>query len=129
MNLRLTLALTGLALMSSPLLVPPAVATPAEASAAIEYLLDYVANSDIVFVRNGKNHTPAEAVQHMRRKYEYYEKKIHTAEDFIALAASKSTMSGKPYTVRIDANEIPAADWLTGVLGAYRQGIAAGESP
>ena len=129
MKLRLTLALVGLALISAPPLVTPAMADSPATSAAIEYLLDYVARSDMEFVRNGKSHTPAEAVQHMRRKYEYYEKKINTAEDFIALAASKSMMSGKPYTVRINDGEILAADWLTAALQSYRQDISTGTSP
>lgn len=128
MNMRLTLALAGLVLLSAPVLASPTAADRTDTSAAIEYLLDYVTRSDIEFVRNGKTHTPAEAVEHMRRKYEYYEKKIHTAEDFIALAASKSMLSGNPYTVRIGDDEMLAADWLTAALGEYRQRISTGES-
>jgi len=91
-----------------------------EPEAAIEFLLARVANSDLQFVRNGKVHASPEAVNHMRRKYEYYKNRIETAEDFIALAATKSMISGKQYTIRSDAGEEPAADWLNSVLAEYR---------
>jgi FPC/CPF motif-containing protein YcgG len=79
-----------------------------------------VASSDLQFVRNGKVHAPPEAVRQMRRKYEYYKNRIKIAEDFIALAATKSMISGKQYTIRSDAGEEPAADWLNSVLAEYR---------
>jgi hypothetical protein len=95
-------------------------AVPAEPVAEIEYLLAHVAESDLEFVRNGKAHSPAEAVKHMRRKYEYYADDIQSAEDFIALAATKSILSGKLYLVRDADGEVPAADWLLTALAAYR---------
>jgi len=56
----------------------------------------------------------------MRRKYEYYEDRIDTAEDFIALAATKSMISGKQYTIRSHSGVQPAAEWLKLVLAEYR---------
>jgi len=91
-----------------------------EPEAAIEFLLARVANSDLEFVRNGKTHSPSAAVKHMRRKYEYYEDRIDTAEDFIALAATKSMISGKQYTIRSHSGVQPAAEWLKLVLAEYR---------
>jgi FPC/CPF motif-containing protein YcgG len=91
-----------------------------EPEAAIEFLLARVVSSDLQFVRNGKVHAPPEAVRHMRRKYEYYKNRIKTAEDFIALAATKSMISGKQYTIRSNAGEELAADWLNSALAEYR---------
>ena len=87
----------------------------------VEYLLDYVAGSDCLFIRNNREYSAEKAAGHIRKKYEHYEDEITTAEDFIRLAATKSMMSGKPYLVRFkDGIEIPCSDWLTVALAAYR---------
>jgi len=100
-----------------------------EPEAAIEYLLARVASSELEFVRNGKTHSPTEAVKHMRRKYEYYEDRIDTAEDFIALAATKSMISGKQYTIRNHSGVQPAAQWLKSVLAEYRASQSGAGAP
>jgi len=87
----------------------------------ISYLLDYVATSDATFIRNGESHTPAEAVAHIKAKYEHFKKEIKTPEDFIRLSASKSLLSGQPYLVRTrDGKEIHLDVWLTEALKAHR---------
>ncbi|MCH7980334.1 MAG: DUF5329 family protein [Proteobacteria bacterium] len=91
-----------------------------ESAAAIEYLLDSVAASDLQFMRNGKAHTGAKAAEHMRRKYEHFNDRIQSADDFIDLAATKSTISGKQYTVRTTDGEMATADWLHSILTDYR---------
>ena len=91
-----------------------------ESTAAIEYLLASVAGSELQFVRNGKTHSGPEAVKHMRRKYEHFADRIHSPEEFIELAATKSILSGKAYTVRSKDGEIPTAAWLLTVLAEYR---------
>ncbi len=91
-----------------------------ESTAAIEYLLASVAASELQFVRNNKTHSGAEAVKHMRRKYEYFADRIHSPEEFIEFAATKSMLSGKAYTVRGNDREIPTAEWLHTVLAEYR---------
>lgn len=86
----------------------------------IEYLLDFVEQSQCTFIRNGKEHSPNEAVAHMKRKYEHFKKKIRTAEDFIRLTASKSLMSGKPYLIRTkEGKTLPSKDWLMDALSQY----------
>lgn len=98
-------------------------ALPAESIAEIEYLLDRVSRSEHTFVRNGDDHPGPDAASHMRRKYEHFLKKgkIGGADDFIDLAGTKSLMSGKPYTVRLeDGSEVGTADWLRAELDAYR---------
>ncbi len=91
-----------------------------ESTATIKHLLASVAASELQFVRNGKAHSGSEAVKHMRRKYEHFADRIHSPEEFIELAATKSMLSGKAYTVRSNEGEIPTAEWLHTVLAEYR---------
>jgi hypothetical protein len=103
-----------------------AAAEPASRSnsvAAIEHLLGSVAASDLQFMRNGKAHTGAEAADHMRRKYNHFDDRIQSADDFIDLAATKSMMSGKKYTVRTADGDMATADWLRAVLADYRSDV------
>jgi FPC/CPF motif-containing protein YcgG len=88
---------------------------------SIKFLLDYVAKSDATFIRNGQKHTPQEAVNHVKAKYEHFKSEIKTPEDFIRLAASKSLLTGKPYLVRApDGKEMRLDVWLTEALKQYR---------
>jgi len=93
----------------------------ANAEAEIAHLLTFIAGSPCAFIRNGVSYDGAQAVDHIKDKYEHYRAEIRSAEDFIALAASKSAMSGKPYLVECSAAEMPAAEWLTLELSAFRQ--------
>ena len=111
-------ALLALAFAPLPLMSAPAMA---ETSEEIDHLLNFITASPCVFIRNGVAYDGAQAVGHIRDKYDHYRDDIHSAEDFIALAASKSALSGKPYLAQCDANEIPAAEWLTQELSAFRQ--------
>jgi hypothetical protein len=87
----------------------------------INYLLDYVGKSDATFIRNGQTHTPQEAVNHVKTKYEHFKNEIKTPEDFIRLAASKSLLTGKPYLVRTpNGKEMRLDVWLTDALKEYR---------
>jgi len=89
---------------------------------AITYLLAYVQNSDVVFIRNNREHTPEEAAAHMRRKYEHFKDQIKTPEDFILLAGTKSLMTGKAYHVRMkDGRTMRSQKWLEDVLAEYRK--------
>jgi len=88
----------------------------------IDHLLDFVRTSDLVFVRNGKEHNPQDAYQHMKRKYDYFRKKIDSAESFIEYSASQSTLSGKRYTIRLpDGHEVYSQEYLLNELEQYRQ--------
>ncbi len=87
----------------------------------VAYLLKYIGHANATFTRNGSTHTPAEAVDHIRQKYEHFKKDIKTPEDFIRLAATKSLLSGKPYTVTpAGGKEQPMAEWLTAALQEHR---------
>lgn len=89
------------------------------------YLLDAVANSGCIFDRNGKRHQPAEAVRHIQRKADYFEDEIDSAERFIELSASRSTMSRKPYYIECPGEpRVESSEWLLRKLSDYRQGKA-----
>jgi hypothetical protein len=88
----------------------------------IKYLLDYVRKSDVIFIRNGKEHNPQAAAEHMERKLEHFRDEIETPEDFIRLTGTKSILSGKPYLVRfLDGEEIRSKEWLEKALEQYRE--------
>ncbi len=91
----------------------------------IEYLIASVAESDLTFVRNGKRYDGPKAAEHMRKKYDYFDDDIASAEDFIRLAATRSLMSGKPYFVILtDGTRTKTADWLGSRLSEYRMHTA-----
>ena len=86
----------------------------------INHLLQYVENAGCTFIRNGKAYNGAEARAHIQKKYDYFKDRIKTTEDFITHAATKSTMSGKPYMVRCSGREISCAEWLNVELERFR---------
>ena len=89
--------------------------------ATITHLLEYVRSADVVFIRNGKEHSAEDAAKHIEKKYKHYKKKIKTPEDFIEKSATKSMMSGKLYQIKLnDGTVITCKDWLTAELGSYR---------
>ncbi len=113
--------IVGLGLLSGTVGTAAETVSPAESTAAIEYLLDLMADSSLEFVRNGKTHTGAEAAAHVRQKYEHYANRIESPEDFIELAATKSLLSGKLYRVRTADGAVPTAEWLSSALADYRK--------
>ena len=54
------------------------------------------------FIRNGTEHSPRDAAEHLRMKLKKAGKRVQTAEDFIRLCASRSFLSGKPYLIKYD---------------------------
>lgn len=108
------------------LITPAAALLPsqcrANTDAEISNLKAFIGNSECIFIRNGVEHDSADALKHILRKYHAVRKRIHTAEDFIRLAATKSSLSGKPYKVRCGSNEILCSDWLYLELDHYREG-------
>lgn len=80
----------------------------------IERLIDAVAKLEgATFLRNGDEHTTADAVEHLRRKLGAGGDDITTAESFIEHAATRSSLSGKDYEVRFaDGRVVRLADFL-----------------
>lgn len=94
-----------------------------ETEKEIAYLLNYLKSSTCEFYRNGTWYIPDEAVEHIERKYKWLKDKglIDTAEQFIDRAASKSSMSGKPYLVRCnDTAPIKSSIWFKEELERFR---------
>ena len=101
----------------------PAADTGNTAENEITFLLEYIKTSGCTFQRNGAWFTAVDAAEHINKKYLYFLKqgKITTAEDFIQYAASKSSVSGKAYTVNCrDGARIESAKWLTATLKNLR---------
>jgi hypothetical protein len=67
----------------------------------IDYLISSVERlAGTKFVRNGSEYDGRQAADHLRMKRKRAGGRVQTAEDFIRLCASKSYLSGKPYTIR-----------------------------
>jgi hypothetical protein len=106
------------ALLLLALCVPMARADPL--ADEIAHLIDFIRTSSCTFIRNGSDYTGSEAADHVQAKYEHFKDEIHTVEDFIDRAASRSLMSGKAYEVRCADKTMPAADWIRTEDEAYR---------
>ena len=88
----------------------------------INHLIDFVAKSDAVFIRNGIEHSSQDAAEHLAMKYRKAPRYAKTAEKFIENLASKSSWSGKPYKVRLsNGSLLNAKDWLSNELKEYRR--------
>ena len=87
----------------------------------IDHLITYVGNSNCTFIRNGDQHSAAEAVEHMQKKYDYFREDVASAEQFIELSASKSLLSGRPYWIACPNREKQySRTWLLNELARYR---------
>ncbi|WP_406818856.1 DUF5329 domain-containing protein [Pseudomonas sp. KnCO4] len=97
-------------------------ATP-QADQEIKRLLDFVEHSSCRFVRNGTEYTGPQARAHLEQKLHYLESqnRVKTAEDFIDLAATRSSISGRAYEVRCPEGVEPANSWLNKELQRQRK--------
>lgn len=97
--------------------------TTPQATQEITGLLDFVEHSECRFVRNGTEFPGAQAREHLQKKLDYLEGKdmVNSAEDFIDLAATKSSMSGNAYEVRCPEGAQLASAWLKRELQRQRQ--------
>jgi hypothetical protein len=101
----------------------PAAAAPPPAVREIEGLIAALGASGCDFQRNGSWYPAKKAEQHLRRKYDYLRErdKVATAEQFIALAGTRSSMSGRAYSVRCPGKPVmDSAAWLQGRLRVLR---------
>lgn len=89
----------------------------------VDQILTRVAQSGCEFYRAGSWYTAAEARNHLERKYRYLvaRQMIATAEDFVALAGTSSSMTNEAYAIRCrGAAAQPSAAWLTSELRTLR---------
>ncbi|MGK0443793.1 MAG: hypothetical protein ACJA1U_000721 [Bermanella sp.] len=90
--------------------------------AEIQHLMAFVQQTACEYERNGTRHSGKDALEHIQKKYDYYEDDIQTTEDFIRLSATKSTMSGKEYWVHCpNKKAITSQQWLLDELNRLRQ--------
>jgi len=72
----------------------------------IDYLLERIRTSDLIFVRNKVEYSGPQAAEFLRWKMGRMEKryhiKINTAQDFVSQVSSGSKMSGQPYSVTLN---------------------------
>ncbi|GAC1034933.1 YfeK family protein [Pseudomonas sp. No.21] len=101
---------------------PSQAAPDARSQQEIAGLLTFVASSGCLFIRNGSEYPATEARDHLQKKLDYLNKKglVDSSEDFIARAATESSMSGKPYKVRCNGQEQLSAEWLKAELARLR---------
>ena len=114
--LGLLLLLAGSAVAQTP---------SAKTTREVGQLFAALKQSNCEFSRNGSWYNAQKASEHLQRKYDYLLKKrlVTTTESFIELAATKSSISGKPYQVRCGkAAPVPSSSWFTSQLNALRNG-------
>jgi len=94
----------------------------------IESLIRTVdALEDAVFIRNGTEYNCHAAAEHMRAKWNWKKNEIKTARDFIRVAATSSSMSGKDYLIRFkDGREVKSADFLLAELAKIERNAGKG---
>lgn len=108
--------------------VAAAQSPPAKVTREINQLFTALEQSGCEFQRNGAWHDAAAASAHLRRKYVYLQKKgaVTSAERFIELAATKSSMTGTPYRVRCSgAPTVESRTWFSRKLTELRARTAA----
>jgi len=97
---------------------------PTTARAEVTAVLARLEASGCQFNRNGTWHSGAEAKSHLQSKLEYLEKKAapKSAEEFIDLAATRSSISGSAYQVKCGGEpSVPSAAWLMFQLQEVRR--------
>ena len=109
----LTLALPIWLLLFAP-------SSQADTATEIGHLFEYIAWSGCAFIRNGSPYDNAAAVAHLRKKYTHTKRWVKTSEEFIRYTATKSSMTGRNYSVICNGVETPTAQWLTDELERFR---------
>jgi hypothetical protein len=107
-------------------------ATPsANTQAEIAHLLSYLEASRCEFYRNGTWHDSRAARAHLEKKKNYLVNRsmIGSAEDFIRMAGTASSVSGEKYQVRCRPSPaVPSGEWLRAELERFRAARAASTS-
>lgn len=117
--------LAGLGVAGAGVFIAPAAAAelPESARREITELMARIEQSACEFNRSGTWYSGAQARQHLQRKYTYLAErgKLATAEDFVSMAASRSSITGEPYLIRCgSAAPVPSSAWLDAELRRLR---------
>jgi len=109
--------LKKLLLLISLLVLPAFANTQSE----IDHLLTYVKTTQCKYIRNGSEHSGVDAAAHIKKKYDYFKDDIKSAEDFIRLSATKSTMTGSKYYIQCpNSPKVESGKWLLAELKRFR---------
>jgi hypothetical protein len=89
--------------------------------AKIDYLITAIESlHDAQFIRNGIAYDSRAAAEHLRLKLRTAGSRIATAEDFIRLCASDSSVSGTPYQIRFsDGHTVTSEAYLRQKLASF----------
>ena len=88
----------------------------------IDYLLEALENSNLIFIRNGDEYSSKDARAHMQKKLEYAGNRITNVDQFITYLATKSSISGKPYYVKYpDGKKIQSSIWMRELLNKLEE--------
>ena len=90
-------------------------------SRKIDFLIAAVETlGDAKFVRNGNAYDARTAADHLRLKLKSAGARVKSADDFIRLCASVSSVSGVPYQIRFsDGHVVTAESFLRQKLSEY----------
>ncbi len=76
----------------------------------IDFLLRTVGElQDAVFIRNGTEYDGKAAAAHLKQKLDYGGERLKTAEMFIEYCATKSSISGRAYQIRLKGGKTTEA--------------------
>ena len=105
-------------------LVTPLFGREVKEQRRIDFLLHMVGSLDhSKFIRNGSEYDARAAEAHLRQKLDYGGERLKTAEQFIEYCATRSSLSGKAYQIRLaDGNTVEAGPFLRGKLAEFDQG-------
>ena len=91
----------------------------------VDHILTFVRDSSCTFIRNGSDHTSAEAADHIAMKARHAGVKVTNGDTLIDLVATKSSITGQPYHVRCPGHpEMESGTWLHTELNRFRKSLA-----
>ncbi len=100
--------------------VPAHAVAPAEQARNDYHIASNQGMREARFIRNGTSYDAAAAAQHLRRKLKLGGAHIRTAEDFIRECATRSSVSGEPYQIRLaDGHTVLSAEFLQEKLAEF----------
>jgi hypothetical protein len=90
----------------------------------IDFLISSVENlKGATFIRNGSEYDGKKAAGHLRMKLQNA-LVVDTADDFIKLCASKSSITGEPYMIRLpDGKTIKSEEYFREKLKEYNSTV------
>jgi hypothetical protein len=111
---------TATGILSLLMLLSLCISVSAGKGEEITSLLNFIEQSKCTFIRNGRQYDSLTSRQHIEKKYNYFNKRITTTEEFIQYSATKSSITGKPYKVICNGVVMDSSDWLRAELDRLR---------